>query len=96
MKKKVIWMSAIVFLTTVFLTGYGGINDCFAAQKKKAASQKAAQGQERKIVFDAHDTNVRYYFIDTDMDFNLGTLVLGSAVNHGVEIGEAYSTLPLK
>jgi hypothetical protein len=29
-------------------------------------------------------------FNDTDMDFNFGTLVLGSTVNHGVEIGEAY------
>lgn len=26
------------------------------------------------------------------MDFNFGTLVLGSAVNHGVEIGEAFYT----
>jgi len=40
--------------------------------------------------FDSHDTAVRYHFSDTDMDFHFGTLVLGAAVNHGVEIGEAF------
>ena len=57
------------------------------------ASNKADHGQEQKKVFDAHDTNVRYHFNDTDMDFNFGTLVLGSTVNHGVEIGEAFYTV---
>jgi hypothetical protein len=45
---------------------------------------------ETKNVFDAHDTGVKYHFNDTDMDFNFGTLVLGSAGNHGVEIGESF------
>lgn len=45
---------------------------------------------ETKKVFDAHDTGIRYHFNDTDMDFNFGTLVLGAAVNHGVEIGESF------
>ncbi len=45
---------------------------------------------EVKKVFDAHDTRVKYHFNDTDMDFNFGTLVLGSTVNHGCEIGEAF------
>lgn len=45
---------------------------------------------ETKKVFDAHDTGIKYHFNDTDMDFNFGTLVLGSTVNHGVEIGEAF------
>ena len=88
--KKVTWIASVVFLASIFLTGYGGINECFAAQAKKAVSKKTAQGQEQKKVFDAHDTNVRYHFNDTDMDFNFGTIVLGSAVNHGVEIGEAF------
>lgn len=43
-------------------------------------------------IFDAHDTGVRYRFSDSDMDFHFGTLVLGSAVNHGVEIGESFNT----
>ncbi|PKL65291.1 MAG: alpha/beta hydrolase [Methanomicrobiales archaeon HGW-Methanomicrobiales-3] len=43
-------------------------------------------------VFDAHDTGVSYHFADSDMDFHFGTLILGSAVNHGVEIGEAFNT----
>lgn len=90
MVRKVIWMTAVVSLAVVFLTGYGGINGCFAAQKVKEADKKAAQGQEQKKVFDAHDTGVRYHFNDTDMDFNFGTIVLGSTVNHGVEIGEAF------
>ncbi len=49
--------------------------------------------QETKKVFDAHDTGVKYHFNDTDMDFNFGTLVLGSVVNHGCEIGEAFYTV---
>jgi hypothetical protein len=66
--KKVTWIVSVVFLASIFLTGYGGINECFAAQAKKAVSKKTAQGQEQKKVFDAHDTNVRYHFNDTDME----------------------------
>ena len=41
--------------------------------------------------FDAHDTGIRYHFTDTDMDFNFGTLVLGSdRESRAVEIGEAF------
>ncbi len=40
--------------------------------------------------FDAHATSYGYVFKDGDMDFHFGNLVLGSAVNHGVEIGEAF------
>lgn len=50
------------------------------------------KAEETKKAFDAHDTGVKYHFNDTDMDFNFGTLVLGSTVNHGVEIGEAFYT----
>jgi len=49
-----------------------------------------SRAEESKTAFDAHDTGIRYHFNDTDMDFNFGTIVLGSAVNHGVEIGEAF------
>lgn len=40
--------------------------------------------------FDAHATSFKYFFDDADMDFHFGNLVLGSAVNGGVEIGEAF------
>ena len=61
-------------------------------EKKETTKTKSVDSKERKKVFDAHDTGVRYHFNDTDMDFNFGTLVLGSTVNHGVEIGEAFYT----
>ncbi len=40
--------------------------------------------------FDAHAVSFNYFFKDGDMDFHFGNLVLGAAVNGGVEIGEAY------
>jgi pimeloyl-ACP methyl ester carboxylesterase len=92
MLKKILMVVA-VFLVSVVLTGYGGVDKAFAEQKKKTVSKKATPDQDQKKVFDAHDTSVRYHFKDTDMDFNFGTLVLGSTVNHGVEIGEAFYTV---
>ncbi len=84
------WVIAVMFLAFAFLVGFGGMDNAVAAPKEQGAGNKDAQGQGAKKVFDAHDTNVRYHFTDTDMDFNFGALVLGSAVNHGVEIGEAF------
>ncbi|MBI9080679.1 MAG: alpha/beta hydrolase [Pseudodesulfovibrio sp.] len=40
--------------------------------------------------FDAHAMSFSYFFEDGDMDFHFGNLILGSAVNGGVEIGEAF------
>lgn len=40
--------------------------------------------------FDAHATAGKYYFNDGDMDFHFGNLILGAAVNGGVEIGEVF------
>jgi len=82
MKWSVVWMAAVIVL--VF-----GSSHCLAAQPAAAEDGKADQ-QESKKVFDAHDTGLRYHFTDSDMDFHFGTLVLGSAVNHGVELGEAF------
>ena len=65
---------------------------CSRATGTENATPAPAGQEEPKKVFDAHDTGVRYHFTDTDMDFNFGTLVLGAAVNHGVEIGEAFYT----
>ncbi len=42
--------------------------------------------------FDMHAAYVRYHFQDSDMDFTFGSVVLGSASNGGVEIGEAFAT----
>jgi hypothetical protein len=83
---------AVMFLVSVVLTN-GGTGVSYAAEKKKTTKTKSVQSMENKKVFDAHDTGVRYHFKDTDMDFNFGTLVLGSTVNHGVEIGEAFYTV---
>ena len=44
---------------------------------------------ETKDEYDAHASN-KYYFDCSDMDFNFGNLVLGSAGNNGAEIGEAF------
>ncbi|GAB7021994.1 alpha/beta hydrolase [Salidesulfovibrio brasiliensis] len=47
----------------------------------------AAEGGD---AFDAHATTFKYFFHDGDMDFHFGNLILGSAVNGGVAIGEAF------
>lgn len=49
-----------------------------------------AQAAEERKEFDAHATAFNYFFKEGDMDFHFGTLVLGSAVNGGLEIGEAF------
>ncbi len=82
---------AVMFLASVVLTN-GGAAVSSAAGKKETSKTKSAPSQERKKVFDAHETGVRYHFKDADMDFTFGSLVLGAAVNHGCEIGEAFRT----
>ena len=90
MHKRVL-VVAVMFLLFVVLTHWGTGVSC-AAEKEDTSKRKSVQNKEDKKVFDAHDTGVRYHFNDMDMDFNFGTLVLGSTVNHGVEIGEAFYT----
>jgi hypothetical protein len=90
MYKKVLVATVIVLASAVLtLRGTGEVH---AAEKKGTSKAKTAQKEEPQKTFDAHETGVRYHFEDTDMDFNFGTLVLGSTVNHGVEIGEAFTT----
>jgi hypothetical protein len=50
------------------------------------------RSQEPKNVFDAHEAHGRYFFKERDMDFTFGSLALGTTVNHGCEIGEAFRT----
>ena len=39
----------------------------------------------------SHANKFSYFFKnDNDMDFHFGNLILGSAVNHGAEIGVAF------
>ncbi len=45
---------------------------------------------DNKIKFDAHATEFKYFFSESDMDFHFGNLVLGSIVNKGTETGEAF------
>jgi len=82
---------AVMFLLSVVSTNGGKGVSC-AAGTEDIPKTKSVQSKEGKKVFDAHDTSFRYHFNDTDMDFNFGTLILGSTVNHGVEIGEAFYT----
>lgn len=89
MHKRVL-VAAILFLVAVVLTNTG--TGASQVENKDTTKTKSVQDKEGKKVFDAHDTSVRYHFNDTDMDFNFGALVLGSTVNHGVEIGEAFYT----
>ena len=83
----------VTALTLAAVNGLVALPAASATEGQNTAPAAAAVKQEEpKKVFDAHDTGVRYHFADTDMDFNFGTLVLGAAVNHGVEIGEAFYT----
>ena len=91
MVRKVTWIAAVVFAASLFLMGAGGVGRFFAAEAGGAPDGKTAFNQEPKKVFDAHDTGIRYHFNDKDMDFTFGTVVLGSTVNHGAEIGEAFA-----
>jgi hypothetical protein len=67
-------LELLVVLATVFVVTQPRI--CLASEEAKG--------------FDAHAVTSNYYFKDSDMDFIFGNLVLGSAGNGGVEIGEAY------
>lgn len=58
---------------------------------KKAGNAPAPEAKAEKE-FDMHAPYVRYHFADPDMDFTFGSVVLGSTVNHGCEIGEAFYT----
>ena len=83
-----VWKKAAGVLALLLVAGAAGLGCAEAAGKNPEADKTG----ETKAVFDAHGTGVRYHFTDTDMDFNFGALVLGAAVNHGVEIGEAFNT----
>ena len=52
----------------------------------------AASGGTQEPDLDPHAAHVGFKFMDPTMDFVFGSLVLGSAVNHGCEVGEAFAT----
>ena len=54
-----------------------------------SGAEQLFAGEDKKV-FDAHGTTFSTFFKDGDMDFHFGSLVLGAAVNGGVEIGEAF------
>lgn len=89
MLKKILIVSAVLFVS-IALSGHGNTGSAFAGQKKTEAGRRATQAGGHKKTFDAHDTDIKFHFNDTDMDFHFGSLVLGSAVNHGIETGEAF------
>ncbi|KAF0232989.1 MAG: hypothetical protein FD177_2028 [Desulfovibrionaceae bacterium] len=47
---------------------------------------------EAQKAVNPHAAHTNFYFKDPAMDFVFGSLMLGSAVNHGCEIGEAFAT----
>ena len=83
-------LSAVVFVATVLAIAGG--RAVSAAETQKVEQPSSVQEGKSAAAFDAHATAVRYHFEDTDMDFTFGSLVLGSIVNHGVEVGEAFHT----
>ncbi|MEF3698069.1 alpha/beta hydrolase family protein [Desulfolutivibrio sp.] len=59
-----------------------------------ASPGKAASGREGEAAseLDPHAAHTGFRFKDPAMDFVFGSLMLGSAVNHGCEVGEAFAT----
>ena len=55
------------------------------------AAALASPDDAQKAV-DPHAAHTSFYFKDPAMDFVFGSLMLGSAVNQGCEIGEAFAT----
>ena len=68
-------------LAAVIVVVVGGV--AVAGPPERAASETAV---------DPHATHLGFRFHDPSMDFVFGSLALGAAVNHGVEIGEAFAT----
>jgi len=65
----------------------------YLALTAAVSSGKAASGREGKAAseMDPHAAHVAFRFKDPAMDFVFGSLTLGSAVNHGCEVGEAFT-----
>jgi len=57
-----------------------------------ASGGEAAEARAGERPVDPHAAHFRFHFQDPEMDFVFGSLVLGAAVNHGCEIGEAFVT----
>lgn len=69
-----------------------GVQAAGAAGGEQVPGTREAAEKTPKQQFDAHETYARYHFGDSDMDFTFGSVVLGSTVNRGCEIGEAFRT----
>ncbi len=59
---------------------------------RAAPQAEAASGRIPEKVVDPHVAHTGFRFKDPGMDFVFGSLALGSSVNHGCEIGEAFAT----
>lgn len=62
----------------------------FSSGLAAAASAPAPRAAEKNV--DPHVAHTPFRFQDPSMDFVFGALLLGSTVNHGCEIGEAFAT----
>lgn len=90
MPKRVLTVVFLFLVSVVLAKGGSAVSS--AAGRQEAANTPAVGNKEPQPVFDAHAAHLRYHFQDQDMDFTFGSLVLGAAVNHGCEIGEAFAT----
>ncbi|MDQ2082755.1 alpha/beta hydrolase [Xanthobacteraceae bacterium Astr-EGSB] len=63
-----------------------------AAGVANAATAGSPDRPAAAATLDPHAAHIRFRFRDPTMDFVFGSLVLGAAVNHGSEIGEAFAT----
>ena len=71
-----------VLMKSIFLLAAACLTQVFAAG--------AAAAED--VALDPHAAHMRFHFQDKEMDFAFGSLILGSAVNHGCETGEAFQT----
>lgn len=70
--------SMLLFLMVILLP----VMSCTTNEKDEVPAEEKE--------YDAHATAFSYFFESSDMDFHFGNLILGSTVNHGAEIGEAF------
>jgi pimeloyl-ACP methyl ester carboxylesterase len=90
MSKKACMIAVVLLLLIVLAGRWGTVGG--AVEIKEAPNSKAEQNRAPEGAVDSHASHMRFYFQDVEMDFNFGSLVLGSTVNHGCEIGEAFYT----
>lgn len=91
MLKKVV-MIAVMLLSFIFLTGYWQSSAVNADETQEISDSKLQQSTVPERTVAPQAAYLQFHFQDPEMDFAFGSLILGAAVNHGCEIGEAFYT----